>query len=293
MAYAMEDPSKQFIEFVDGLAVPEVSNFYDITGYRAAHVIAIFKSIVNHRLWKDSSSKRKEFKFEIIKGASKIVFSVKPKTKSSTDHPGNAVVCRKYPQDRRKLIKWSYDAAFVKELNVQYSNDTKRFAQDIKRVFKNNWELFKCRNEIIQDVYILLLFEIGRRLVDEENVPEKDRADKQAYDSLPISGAITTIVKLFEAKECIFEDVFHKKGRFHCFTGTPKERKDAILSMLTLKSKEKVEDIEELFYGEKVTKDTASKGNESSKEDAKVSELSEEFNNLDVSKKVRGTVEED
>lgn len=65
-------------------------------------------------------------------------------------------------------------------------------------------------------------------------------------------------------------------------------------------SKVNYEDIKQLFYGEEATKqspeDTASKGNESSKEDAKVSDLSEKLKNLDASessqKKVGETVEE-
>ena len=51
MAHAIEDSSKKFIEFVDGLEVPEASNTYNITGKSAAHVIAILKSIVNNREW--------------------------------------------------------------------------------------------------------------------------------------------------------------------------------------------------------------------------------------------------
>lgn len=291
MASAMEDSSKQFIEFVATLNVPEVSNSYDITGCRAADVIAIFKSIVNDRLWKKSG---KEFTFR-IEGTTKIVFSVKPNLKS--DHqPGNGVVLRENPVDRSSMISKSYNAVLVKELNEQYSNDTKKFAQDIKRVFNNNLELFNCGNEIIKDVYILLLFEIGRRLVKDG---KNSTAKGKALDNLPISGAITKIVKLFENEDCSFKDFFSFEGKFHCFTGTPSERKKKI-GILTLVSKVNYEDIKQLFYGEEATKqspeDTASKGNESSKEDAKVSDLSEKLKNLDASessqKKVGETVEE-
>ena len=261
MAYAMEDPSKQFIEFVDRLEVPEVSNSYDITGYRAAHVIAIFKSIVNDRLWRDSYKKGKEFKFK-IEGTPAIVFSVKPEPKTA-DQPGNGFVRRKNPEDRRKMIKWSYDTALVKELNLKYSNDTKRFAQDIKLVFKNNSELFKCENEVIQDVYILLLFEIGRRLVKDG---EKPTDVKKALDDLPISGAITKIVKLFEENACGFDDVFLKQKKYHCFSGPdPQARKKAI-EQLDLKEVQ-FEDIKELFYEEEEeesSEDTTGTDSESS-----------------------------
>ena len=272
MASAMEDPSKQFIESVDTLQVPSVSNSYDITGYRAAHVIAILKSIVNDKLWQQSGKKKKEFTFKI---EDTIVFSVKPNPgndKPGNDQPGNALVLRKNPEDRRKLITRRYDTALVTELNLQYSYDTKRFAQDIKLVFEDNSHLLGCGNEVIQDVYILLLFEIGRRLVKDGKNP---RDGKKAFDNLPISGAITKIVKLFEARKCIFADFFDSNGRFHCFTGTPSERKERI-RILTLESEVKYKDIKELFYGEEATK-------ESPEEDAKVSDLFKKFKNLDVS----------
>lgn len=262
----MEDPSKQFIESLVTLEVPSVSNSYDITGYRAAHVIAILKSIVNDKLWQQSGKKRKEFTFKI---EDTIVFSVKPNP--GNDQPGNALVRRKNPEDRRKMITWSYDTALVTELNLQYSYDTKRFAQDIKLVFEDNSHLLGCGNEVIQDVYILLLFEIGRRLVKDG----KKSTVGEALDNLPISGAITKIVKLFEAKKCIFADFFDSNGRFHCFKGTPSERKKRIRT-LTLESEVKYEDIKELFYGEEATK-------ESPEEDAKVSDLFKRFKNLDVS----------
>ena len=159
--------------------------------------------------------------------------------------PGNGFIRRKNPKGGEDIQR-SYNKELIEILTQEYRS-TDRFAQDIRRVFKNNSELFKCGNEVIQDVYILLLFEIGRRLVDDEKVPEEHRADKQAYDSLPISWAITKISKLFEAKECIFADFFDNKGRFHCFTGSPRKRECAFIE---LGSNEKYEYIKALFYGE-------------------------------------------
>ena len=115
-------------------------------------------------------------------------------------------------------------ASLKKGLMKLYPNSTQIFAEDIKTVFKDKSELLGCRDTVIQDVYNVLLFEIGRRLVDDEKVPEEHRADKQAYDSLPISEAIKTIVKLFKAKRRSFENIFHPEGKFHCFTGSPRKR---------------------------------------------------------------------
>ena len=90
-------------------------------------------------------------------------------------------------------------------------------------------------------------------------VKEKYREGKQAFDSLPISGAIAKIVKLFENEACGFEDVFLKEGKYHCFTGPdPGIRKNAI-EKLNLKDVH-FEDIKELFCEE----DTTGTDNESS-----------------------------
>ena len=271
MAHAMDDPSKKFIEFVDGLEVPEASYTYnDITGKSAAHVIAILKSIVNNREGPYGYIKGNIFTFK-INGQQTISFTLE--AYPTTKQPGNGRmqtngIGRRYKTLTKKLFK-------------QYKNDTETFAKEMKRVFKDNSRLLECENEILQDVYILLLFEVGRRLVDDENLSEGRRTAKEAYDSLPISGAITKIVKLFDMKRCSFNDVFHPDGQFHCFTGSPGKREDAINK---LKSNEKYEDIKALFYGEEAEEssaDAASEGKVSSY-DAEVRELSRVLSKLEV-----------
>ena len=221
MALAMKDPSRQFIEScVEALKVPIVSKTYNITGRSAAYVIAIFKSIVNNSEGSYKFSKRKEFTFNI--GKTPAMISFKLKANPTDDQPGNGVFRVHENKKKRKCRK--YNQKLVDELKNRYPN-TKEFAQDIKRFFKDNSELPKSGNKIIQEVYILLLFEIGRRLVKDD---EKHTNEKKALDSLPISQAITTIVKLFEQEECRFEDVFLTGGTFHCFTKSLRKRKKAI-----------------------------------------------------------------
>ena len=261
MAGSPEDPSKRFIEELREIP----ATLWNITGMNAASVISILKSIVNDReKFKDEA----KFTFDIKGDKETISFTLE--ANPNDKQPGNGIIRRgRNPRGGGDKHR-SYDKDLIEVLTQRYCC-TEKFAQDIRRVFKNNSELFKCGNEIIQDVYILLLFEIGRRLVDDENVPEEHRTDKQAYDSLPISEAITKIVKLFEAKKCSFEDFFDEKGRFHCFTGSPDVRKFAINK---LKSSEKYEDIEALFYGEKSSKDAASGSEECSKDPTRESEKS-------------------
>ena len=251
MAFAMEDPSKKFIQLVDGLKIPKASNTWNITGKSAAHVIAIFKSMVNNREGRYGYSTGKVFTFNI---GNPPTIKFKLKANPTSDQPGNGIIIR-------NGIPLSY-ASVTEKLNWLYKDSTDTFARDIKLVFKDNSHLLGCGNEVIQDVYILLLFEIGRRLVKDGKNPTDG---KKALDNLPISGAITKIVKSFEKEDCSFKDFFSCEGKFHCFTGKLGKRKGAIRR---LELNEKYEDIEALLDGdleddEESYEDTASEDEES------------------------------
>ena len=244
MAHAMEDPSKKFIEFVDGLKVPEASDTYNITGKSAAHVIAIFKSIVNNRKWPHWYCEGKVFTFNIGNPPT-ISFSLEANPKPH--QPGNGVIYR----TGQRNDAYPYNDEFVRQLNKEYPSSTEEFAQHIKHVFKDNSELLNYENNtIIQHVYFLLLFEIGRRLVkDGQNSTPK----KRYLDNLRISEAITIIVELFENKLCSFEEVFLKKRKYHCFSGKQEARRIAITRLLKkvkeLKQAElELKDLEKLFH---------------------------------------------
>ena len=251
MAFAMEDPSKKFIQLVDGLKIPKASNTWNITGKSAAHVIAIFKSMVNNREGRYGYSTGRVFTFNI---GNPPTIKFKLKANPTSDQPGNGIIIR-------NGIPLSY-ASVTEKLNWLYKDSTDTFARDIKLVFKDNSHLLGCGNEVIQDVYILLLFEIGRRLVKDGKNPTDG---KKALDNLPISGAITKIVKSFEKEDCSFKDFFSFEGKFHCFTGKLGKRKGAIRR---LELNEKYEDIEALLDGdleddEESYEDTASEDEES------------------------------
>ena len=249
--------SKQFIGFLDNSEkVPTASKTYDITGKSAAHVIAIFKLMVNNTEGLYKYKEDEVFTFNIYY-QNQPTISFKLTAKPFSDQKGNGLIWRQDPTDVENIIKYSYDKDLVDKLKEQYSNDTKKFAQDIKRVFKDNSKLFKCGNEIIKDVYFLLLFEIGRRLV-KDNPDSTPR--KKELDNLLISEAITKIVKLFEEKACRFEDVFLKGEGYHCFTGDPETRREAIRRL-------HFKDVKELFCGkeeEESSQDTTGTDNESS-----------------------------
>ena len=244
----MEDPSKKFIESLDKFKVPAASYTvtYNITDMSAARVIAILKSIVNNRKEDYKYKEDTVFTFNIGNSpTTRISFSLK--ANPTPDQPGNGVI---YRTDQRNDA-YLYNAEFVRQLNEEYSTSTKEFAQHIKRVFKNNSELLKYENnKIIQHVYFLLLFEIGRRLVKDGQTSTTKKRD---LDNLRISEAITIIVELFENEACSFKEVFLKKEKYHCFSGEEGDRQTAITSLLKkvqeLKQAElELKDLEELFY---------------------------------------------
>ena len=253
---AVEDPkdaSKEFNEFLDELIqkpeVSKASNTYNITGKSAAHVMAILKSIVNN---KKRYIEDEVFTFNIGNPPT-ISFSLKAHPKPH--QPGNGVIYRADPPNEA----YKYDKDFIDQLHKEYPSSTREFAQHIKLVFKNNSELLKFENnKIIQHVYFLLLFEIGRRLVKDE---ESSTSKKRDFDNLRISEAITKIVKLFENEACRFEDVFLKGGEYHCFSVDPETRRDAIRRLLELQ----VKDLKELFY-EKEEEESSEEEEEESSE---------------------------
>ena len=206
--------------FVQKLAtVPVLEKEFDITGWNARKVIGLLKSIVNDR------EKYTKYATFILKINDTKAPTNEAKTTSfqlkafPTKHqPGNGLVT-----NITTNASPTHNELF-ENLNEEYENDTCWFAQDIKRVFANNSKIFKVP-EVTRDAYMLLLFEIGRRLVTDDSGYEKKR-----YDELPIASAITSLVKLMETSQCTFEDVFSVNGKLHCFTGEPEVRKNAILN---------------------------------------------------------------
>ena len=110
-------------------------------------------------------------------------------------------------------VRVSENSSSVKQYWPNSTKNTKEFVRDITRVFKNNLELFDCEKEIIQDVCILLQFEIGRRSV-QHNAMEPATETEQTFGKLPINTVITTIVKLLEEERS--QQVFHRNEKFRC-----------------------------------------------------------------------------
>lgn len=204
--------------FVQKLEVAKIKDKINITGWDATRVIALLKSIVNdEEKYIEGSTFTLKIKSTSAQTEESETICFQLSANPTNDHPGNGMVTNKNTGKSRRHKELSED------LTKQYRDDTCLFAKDIKSVFANNLEIFKVP-EVTRDAYMILLFEIGRRLVEDESGTEK----KTRLDELPIASAIARLVKFMEEGKCTFKDVFETHGKFHCFTGEPYKREKGI-----------------------------------------------------------------
>jgi len=142
--------------------------------------------------------------------------------KPTPDQPGNGklYIC----DESGKFIGRSYCGDMVCDLYETYSEDTSKFARDLNSLFQTN-ETIAEFPFVTSELYMLLLFEIGRRLVKDPNI---STPMKEKFDKLPIKEAIQGILALFRNKKCKFQQVFLEGGNFHCFSLSPEIREKAI-----------------------------------------------------------------
>ena len=236
---------------------------YDISGFDAHQVVAVLSAIVND---KDQFTMNKTF-YLVIRSSSVHTSEegfeefFKLTARPTPSQPGNAIVFLR-PRGKKRFNR---SAKSYEELNGnlraiydRYDNgrfvfsDTTSFARHIKQLFKNNATIDNLAQPTFE-AYMILLFEIARRLVNSENPTAK----KKALDDLPIASAIARLLTLLELRRCSFEDVFFPGGRFHCFTGKPEQRETAIhninmeISAITmqetLNKQHYVRELQELF----------------------------------------------
>ena len=202
---------------------------YDITGFDAENVVALLSDIVND---KEQFKTNKTFYLLLrnshdSKPDDEIEELFRLKARPTKDQPGNGIVFLR-PRGKKLFTK---DARKYNELKgaleAHYKGDTKKFAQDIRKLFQNNSVITDYFPQATVETYMILLFEMARRLVTVEKPSEK----KKEYDVLPIGSAIARSVNLLELGDeetCTFEDVFLSGKKFHCYTGKAKERRKAI-----------------------------------------------------------------
>lgn len=198
------------------------SKSYNITGENWDRVVKILNSIVNGEDYLTNAvfsiiispaSSHLQHPQEFQK---KFQLTAKP----TDDQPGNGLISIRQGS---RYIGRPYNEEMVKDLEEMYGDDTSAFARHLTTLFQKNETIAKYPF-VTSELYMLLLFEIGRRSVKDS---PKSTLTKKKLDKLPIKKAIQGILKLLGNKKCKFGDVFLKIGKFHCFSGTPEQRETA------------------------------------------------------------------
>ena len=235
---------------------------YDITGFDAENVVALLSDIVND---KEQFKTNKTFYLLLrnshdSKPDDEIEELFRLKARPTKDQPGNGIVFLR-PRGKKLFTK---DARKYNELKgaleAHYKGDTQKFAQDIKNLFQNNSVITDDFPQATVETYMILLFEMARRLVTVEKPSEK----KKEYDVLPIGSAIARSVNLLELGDketCTFEDVFLSGKKFHCYTGKAQERRKAIdkINETTGTGINYLKELEDMFRSSKKAPDCVKK----------------------------------
>ena len=225
-------------------------NVYDITGFDGQQVVAVLSLIVNNQtqfkkdetlylLIRNSSEDHQEAEYEPL---------YRLTAAPTTDQPGNGIVVLR-PKDRVEFPEHGKRYSMLNAaLKMYYKTNTTSFAKDIKKLLKRNTQ-GKDLPEATFEAYMILLFEIARRLVRTQNPSER----KKALDSLPMGSAIARLINLLELGKSTFDDVFlSSKSRFHCFKGEWDVRRKAIETINEATAKkgtveQLLEELQELF----------------------------------------------
>lgn len=189
---------------------------YEITGFDRSQVVEQLEGIVNHVGYRNKN-------FFYYLGISKVdqtnqfrkFFKLEPDPEE--DQPGNGIIS---VFKGHQFKSRSYDKQLVDKLDEKYETNTSSFAEDLEDLFKNNTNIAGYPF-VTSEVYILLLFEIARQRV-------KGSDEMKKYNKLKIDEAITNLIALMKADYCRFDDLFLEGGKFHCFSGEPKDRETVI-----------------------------------------------------------------
>ena len=215
-------------EFMIRLKYNKPIYLYDITGLNASQVVAALVGIVNDR---EKFTINKNF-YLMIKHDAKVEELFRLTARPTTHQPGNGIMSiRPRGEERFAQSSGKTYEQLIEALKKRYQ-DTITFTRDIRKIFLNN-KVSDCDfPQVTLEAYMVLLFEIARRLVKLKEPSEI----KEQFDVLPIGSAIVGIFKLLEYGKdevCTFEDVFSSDGRFHFFSGKPQTRKRAIGNITT------------------------------------------------------------
>ena len=201
---------------------------YDLTDKNAKQIIGLLIAVVNHNEWRN----KKPFYFVVRQNRSiAITFKLEPNW--TRVQPGNGRVFTR--TNNGIFIPYTYKELYLKIKK----NNNQTFFQKLKESFKNCNKIIGAMNGVA-DSFMLLLFEIARRKVNQEDGNNEQQVEpqisqrkkRQELDELPIASFIACAIKLHKPK--VFVEIFNPGSKFHCFSKSPETRKRNLMALITL-----------------------------------------------------------
>lgn len=208
--------------------------FFRIAGWDASKVVALLSCIVNQ--WKinqtyyllldEPGCNNSHNEFEVFR------LTARP----TNNQPGNGIFVMRPSRHKKFPPAKKYDeitGAIAAEYESGQMGETsnQRFWEDIQKLFHNNTSVDSIPG-ITYEAYLLLLFEIARRLV--RGKPNQTPSDymtaskQEAFDCLPVGVAIARMLVI----KPDFRKVFLKGEDFDCFSvPSPAERRNRIINV--------------------------------------------------------------
>ena len=228
------------------IRVEDVSgDVYDISGFTAHRVVGLLSQIVNSERWWTAN---KTFYLVIHSQSSPGRCDVYRLTGNPTAHqPGNgsigmlARIGDEGPSSQTTSTREFEELKYVdliNALNEQYKDklqpsrldypqniEVAKFANDMMRLFQNNGSISGVPAAAAQ-AYMLLLFEIARRMVQKQKT-----AEARKLGELPIGCAIARALEILQDGTYEFRDLFLPGEKFHCFSGEAELREEKICNI--------------------------------------------------------------
>lgn len=157
-------------------------------------------------------------------------YVIRLKSRGTRHQPGNGIVSMRSKNKPKFSDAHLYDE-IIGILEAK-KIDGPKLAESL-RILNRSCGDKEVEDEIIHELYFLLLFEITRRMVD-----CKDKThDAEVYDSLPIAIAVARLILLMDRNHLTIEQVFRSSSDYHVFSGKGKKRAKHLENINNLYSK--------------------------------------------------------
>ena len=185
-----------------------------IEGWPAKQVLGLIYQTVNCR----NFSKRQYFTFVLRPtGHNGYYLRIRLRANPTPYQPGNGQISLQL-SEYSSFVSRTYDRAVDELKSCQINGPT--LAEALCALFRSCGDA-SIHHDIIHNIYFLLLFEIGRRMV----MKTDKRPQAKLYDSLPVAVTIVKIIDLLQREILSPAEVFLDGSMYNIFKGQPRERR--------------------------------------------------------------------